>query len=117
MEFWEGVFFVSIILIMLFISAKNSSKVRARIKAQANADYDNEIELSTEELESRLGEANLIYEELEQTYWLHISIAIGIASYFYWHVWYLSLGIGLALVFIGDTYLSIKPFKSGMHDR
>jgi len=117
MEFWEGIFFISLILILLFISAKKSAKFRASIKAQANADYDSETEVHAEEFQSRLGEANLMYEELEQTYWVHLSIAIGVASYFYWHIWYLSFGIGLALVFIGDNYLSIKPFKSGMHDR
>ena len=117
MEFWEGVVFILLILISIIVHARKTSKIKARIKAQANEDYERATEIPKEELQRRLGEADLMYEELEKTYWVHLGIAIGMASYFYWHIWYLSLGIGLLIVFIGDNCLSIKPFVSGIPDK
>jgi hypothetical protein len=117
MESIGGVLFVIIIFITLFHSARRISKIRSKIKAGANKECDAEIELTNDELEIRLGEADLMYEELEQTYWAHTSALIGIASYFYWHNGYLSLGASVLLALLGDKYLSIKPFKSGIPDR
>ena len=117
MESVDGFIFIIIVLVSLIYSARSASKIKAKLKARANKEYDSEAELTNDELKSRLGEAEVMYEELEQTYWVHIGVLVGIVSYFYWHVWYLSISISVMLIFVGDKYLSIKPFKSGVPDR
>jgi hypothetical protein len=112
MELTEGVLLIIIILFSIIFSGINASKVRAKIKARAIHEYKIENELTQDELESRLLEAEIMYEDLEQTYWVHVGVLIGVALYFCWHIWYLSIAISVLIIFVGDKYLSIKPFKS-----
>ena len=115
-QFVDAVFIVFFVTSIIY-QGRRCSKIRAEIKARANKEYDEEIDLTKAELESRLGEAELMYEELEETHWTHIALWAGFASYFYWQNWYISLGIFVFLFFVGDKYLSIKPFKSNIPDR
>lgn len=113
--------YIDSILILFFLialanTANNSRLHRKRIKESANREYNEEIELSLDELESRLNQSELMYEDLEQTYWVHVSTLIGICSYLYWHSWYISIAIGVGLIFLGVKYLAIRPFTTGVPD-
>ena len=116
MNIISDVLFVIIMLVAFVYFARKTRKTRSEIKERANKDYDSEEELPNDELESRLGEAILMYEELEERYWAHIGFLAGLASYYYWDVWYLSFGIGILLMLVGHQYLSIRPFRSGIRD-
>lgn len=113
----EGIVLLLIVAWALISSAKNTAKQRARIKERANHEYDGETEISADELESRLDDAEIMYEDLEQTYWVHVSVLIGLCTYFYWHIWYVSLGLGMGLAYIGCKFLSVKPFSTAVPDR
>jgi len=112
---YVGIVVALLIVIQIFFSARKVSKQRLQIKEQANKDFDKGVEVDV--LESRLGDAELMYEDLEETYWVHISALIVISTYFYWHLWYVSIAIGAALLFIGVKYLSLKPFSTATPDR
>ena len=114
---FESGLFILVVIILIFSSARKTTQQRAKIKERINREYDQEIELSTDELESRLSEAELMYEGLEESYWEHVGLLVAIATYFYWHVWYLSLTVGISLIFVGYKYLSLKPFTTNMPDR
>lgn len=116
MESINGILFVTIVLLSLIYSARKASIARGKIKDQANKDYDCDVELTATELKERLGEAEIMYEELEKTYWIHVGVLVGLSSYFYLHNWYLSIGVSLLLMIVGEKFLSIKPFKSGIPD-
>lgn len=109
--------YILLVIVALIISARNTATKRAKIKEQVNREYDEEVELTRDELESRLGEAEILYEDLEQTYWVHVGVLIGIATYFYGHIWYLSVAIGVGVIIVGYKFLSLKPFSTAMPDR
>lgn len=117
MESISGVLFLVLSALILIHSGRRNAKIRTEIKARTNKEFDDEIELTNDDLKARLSEVELMYEELEQTYWEHIGALVGIASYFYWQNWYISFGVAILLIFVGGKYLSIKPFKSGIPDR
>ena len=104
-------------IIAIVFSARKNAKHRAIIKERANRDYEQENELSQDELETRLSESELMYEHLEETHWLSVGLLVGIATYFYWHIWYVSVAIGIGLIIIGSKYLSLHPFTTGVPDR
>ncbi|RHW76805.1 hypothetical protein [Colwellia sp. RSH04] len=116
MNIIADVLLVLIILVTFLYFARKARKTRSEIKKCANQDYESEEELSNDELDRRLCEAKLMYEELEERYWGHIGFLAGLASYYYWDIWYLSFGIGILLMLVGHQYLSIKPFRSGIRD-
>ena len=113
----ESGLFILVVIILILFSARKTAQQRAKVKERVNREYDQEIELSTEELESRLGEAELMYEDLEKTYWGSVGVLVAIATYSYWHTWYISLTIGISLIVVGRKYLSLKPFTTNMPDR
>lgn len=113
----ESGLFILVVIIAIVFSARKTAQQRAKIKERVNREYDQEIKFSTDELESRLGESELMYEDLEQTYWVHVGALVAIATYFYWHVWYLSTAVGIGLIFVGYKYLSLRPFTTGVADR
>ena len=114
MKLVEGIAFLVFIVILFVYDVRKISQRRLQIKVRANKEFDEETELTIEELESRIGEAELMYEDLEQTYWMHVSAFIGISTYFYWHLWYASVAIAAATAFIGYKYLSVKPFTTSI---
>ena len=109
--------FILVGIILIFYSARKTALQRTKIKNRINLEYEQEIELSTDELESRLSDAELMYEDLEESYWEHTGFLVALATYFYWHIWYLSLVIGIGLIIVGRIYLSLKPFTTNMPDR
>jgi len=113
----SSILFIVLALISIAFTARKSSKARTKIIEQANEDYDNGVSLTAYELQNRLDRANVFYEDLETKYWVHIGALTGFASYLYWDVWYLSVGLCVFLFFIGDMFMSIKPFKSGIPER
>ena len=107
---------ILIIIISLAYLTRKVKQQRGRIKERVNREFNQGIELSTDELENRLGELELMYENLEETYWAHIGVLVGISTYLYWHVWYVSIAIGVGLILIGCKFLSIRPFITGVAD-
>jgi len=63
----EGIIFFLVVVWAIFSAAKNTAKQRAAIKARTNQEYDQETELTSDELQSRLGDSEIMYENLEQT--------------------------------------------------
>jgi hypothetical protein len=57
-----------------------------------------------------------MYEDLEKDYYMTLGMLIGLLTYEYWHVWYISFAIFVAFVFMGWKYLAICPFTTGMPD-
>ena len=109
------------VLILLLIvlgafgwQAKIVHQQRSEIKKRANEEYEKEVELTINELQSRLGESELKYESLEDTYWLHIGMFSGVASHLYWHLWYISIPIAILIWVVGVNYLTLRPFVSGI---
>jgi hypothetical protein len=113
----ESGLFILAVIIALLHHARKTAIQRNKIKERINREYDQEIELSTDELKSRLGESELMYEDLEQSFWVHVGVLIAVATYFYWHFWYISLVIGPSIIFVGYKYLSLRPFTTGIADR
>ena len=113
----EGIILLLIVIWALASAVRNTAKQKAMIKARTNNEYDNDIELTTDELQNRLGDSEIMYEDLEQKYWVHVSVLIALCTYFYSHVWYLSIGIGILLTFIGCKFLSVRPFSTAVPDR
>jgi hypothetical protein len=107
---------IILVVVALIYSARKTAVQKSIIKKRANHEINKKIDLTQEEFEIRLGKAELMYENLEQSYWAHVGLLVGIISYLYWHVWYLSLVIGVTLMFIGYKFLSFKPFTSGVAD-
>lgn len=113
----EGILFILVAILVVALSIRKTGKIRDQIKERVNREYNQEVELSTDELEQRLGESEIMYEKLEQTYWTHVGLLVGISTHLYWHVWYLSVAVALCLIFVGTKYISIKPFSTGVPDR
>ena len=116
MPFMTEIVVVSFIFVCFVYQAKTVAKHRRKLRDRANENFRSEIELSTDELESRVFEVELMYEELEGTYWAHVSALAGALSYLYWDIWYLSLIVFILLWFIGERFLTLKPFKMGITD-
>ena len=94
--------------------AKIVHQQRSKIKERANEEFEKDIDPTIDELQSRLGESELQYESLEDTYWLHIGMFSGVASHLYWHHWYISIPIAISIWVVGGNYLTLKPFASGI---
>ncbi len=109
---YEEVLFALFALALIFMDVYKSKKYRDTIRERAQREYEEAIELTVEELESRLGESELLYEDFEQTHWMTVGLLLGICSYIYWHVWYLSVAISVSVVFIGWKYIAIRPFTT-----
>ena len=107
------IFLVVAAIIHGFIKTK---KYRENIKTIANKEYENEIEATIEELEDRLSDSQIMYEELEQDYWIHIGLLLGAISHSYCHTWYISIAIGLFIMFFGVKFLSLRPFSTATPD-
>lgn len=122
-EFMEGissnyidVLVVLVVLGAMFFDFMKTKKHRNRIKERDKKEFEGKIELSADELESRLGESELLYEDLEQTYWVQAGLLLGICSYLYWHVWYVSIISGVGVAFVGWKYIALRPFSNGAND-
>ncbi len=113
---YEEVILLSLFILAFILDFFKSKKYRKEIKERANREWSEEIELTADELEERLSETELMYENLEETYWMHIGLLVGFLSYLYWHVWYVSLLIFVVVAFGGSRYLAIRPFTSGIAD-
>ena len=111
----EILFFIFTVVLTAF-NIKKSKNRRKTIRDRVQREFDEEVELSSEELESRLGESELMYEDLEQTHWVTVGILLSFCSYLYWHVWYVSIAIGVCVVFVGWKYIAIRPFTTGIVD-
>lgn len=72
--------------------------------------------MSTEYWQDRLGESEIMYEDLEETYYVHISVLVGLAAQLYWDTWYISVAIGLLVAFMSLKFLALKPFTNGVSD-
>ncbi|MBU1369062.1 MAG: hypothetical protein KKE62_18825 [Proteobacteria bacterium] len=116
MASFEGLIIIAVIIVGIYCNVRFTAKQRSLIKKRSNWEYEKEIELTKDELESRLGEAEIMYEDLEEQYWTDVALLVGIMSYLYWHIWYISLLITLIIGFTGIKYLTIRPFKTGIPD-
>lgn len=110
---FEYALFVLLIIIAVIYDARKVKQHRDRIKERVAREFSQEIELSVDELQSRLGESELMYENLEETHWVHVGLLVGTATYFYWHNWYISIAMGVSLIFIGYKFLCFRPFTTG----
>ena len=113
----EGLLFIAAIVVGLLMQVRDTAARRGMLKQRTNQEFSEEIEISRDELETRLGHSELMYEELEKTYWMHVSALAAISTHLYWHNWYVSLAMFAALAIIGVTFLSLKPFTTSIHDR
>jgi hypothetical protein len=57
-----------------------------------------------------------MHEGLEQTYWAHIGAISAIIAHLYWHQWYVSVLVGMSIVFVGWKFFAIRPFSNGIPD-
>ena len=108
--------FIGVVIFALIRQVLDTAKRRKQIKDRANRDFEADGEIPRGELDNRLSEMESMYEDLEQTYWAHISALVGIASYAHWHIWYISVSIFVALAIVGTQFLSLKPFTTGIAD-
>lgn len=113
----EALIFICVAVASLGYSAYRTKRERTRIKERANREYQDEHEPTRDEIESRLLEAELMYEDLEENYWLQMGLLLSIGSYLYWNLWYISAGIGVGIVWIGYKFLSVRPFTTGTPGR
>ena len=104
----------SILTVAVIIEITNTVKRRRKIKERATR--ESKIGLTRDELENRLGESELMYEELEKSYWLHIGILVGVCVQLYLHNWYISVISSVVAIILGYKYLTIRPFTSGTPD-
>ena len=108
---------LAIIVIGLFIhDALKMKKRRAQIKERANSE-NNAEHLSQEYYRERLSESELMYEDLEETYFIHIALLIGLAVQLYWKLWYFSIAAVAVVAILGIKYLATKPFSHGISDQ
>ena len=110
-----GLIFVIIVIGLFIHDAVKTKKRRAYIKERANAEYNSD-NLGQEYYRERLGESELMYEDLEETYYMHIALLIGIAVHLYWDVWYLSILVVVLVAFLGIKFLATRPFSHGVPD-
>jgi hypothetical protein len=101
-------------LILMFYGAYRTRSARKKIKEQANRDFHEK--LNRDQLESRLSESELMYENLEIDYWIMVSLFVGVCTYLYWHVWYISVPATIGLAWLGTQYFAAKPFSTGIPD-
>jgi len=113
---FEYALFILLIIILFIFDIRKVKHHRDEIKERVNREFDQEIVLSVDELESRLGESEIMYENLEETYWVHVGLLVGMATYLHWYNWYVSIAIGVGVIFIGYKFLCIRPFKTGVPD-
>ena len=113
---YEEVILLSLFIVAFVLDFIKSKKYRKEVKERANREWSDGIELTADELEERLSETELMYENLEETYWMHIGLLAGFFSYLYWHVWYVSILIFLVVGFGGSRCLAIRPFSNGIAD-
>ena len=113
----EALIFICVAVASLGYSAYRSNRDRTRIKERANREYQDEHEPTRDELESRLGEMELMYEGFEESYWFQMGVLLSFGSYLYWNLWYISAGIGVGIVWIGYKFLAVRPFTTGTPDR
>lgn len=108
--------FTTFVIWRTISAVKHTRKRKNEIKQRANLEYNNDITISAEELERRLSESELMYQDLEETYWIQSSLLIGLCTYLYWGIWYISLIVCMAIAFIGFKFLSLKPFSTSLPD-
>jgi hypothetical protein len=101
-----------VIVAMIAWQIKTVSSRKAEIRLRAHKDFEVGYMPTIEELQNRLSESELQYEELEHTYWVHIGVFVGIAAQLYWNIWYVSIAIALFTIFVGVKFLSSNPFTS-----
>ena len=116
MDFIGEIFICIIVVYLMVRQARHVIKIKKDIKRRANREFESDCQPTIEELESRLGESEVMYENLESSYWAHISVLVGIVSYLYWYVWYISLPIAVLLWVVGVKFLSVKPFTASVPD-
>lgn len=104
------------LVIALPISIYKTAKIRRANKERVNREFHSEVELTAEEHQSRIGEIELMYEDLEETYWAHIGALCAIIAHLYWHNWYATVLMGVSIIFIGYKFLTIRPFTTGIPD-
>ena len=93
--------------------AINTKKQRALLKKRSNEEFEAD-NLDNEYYTKRLSESEFMYEDLEETYYMHISLLVGLAVQLYWGVWYISLAVGISLAVIGIKFLALKPFLNSI---
>jgi len=67
-----------------------------------------------EELLDKLIELESDYENLEQDYYLYISVLTGIILHLYWGKWLISIAIPIVIFWACWKFLAKKPFTSDM---
>ena len=103
-------------VVALPISIYKVSKIKRANREKVNREFHSEVELTADEYQSRFSEIEFMYEDLEQIYWAHIGVLSAIIAHLYWHKWYVSILVGMSIVFIGLKFLAIRPFLNGIPD-
>ena len=70
--------------------------------------------MTEEEYESRLGELELMHEDLEQEYHLLASFLAGISAGFYWNDWLVTLLVPLSLYVVLRMFFAKKLFSNNI---
>ena len=89
---------------------------RETISRRDKAPNFNAMQKANDDLRDRLIASQVEHQELENSYWQTSGVLIGIATYLYWHVWYVSIIIGLLIIFVGIKFFSFRPFDTSMPD-
>jgi hypothetical protein len=107
---------ITFFFVMLVKSIYSSSKIKRINKERVNRDYNSDVDLSAEEYETRIGESELMYEDLEGDYWFAAAGLSSIIAHLYWHNWYITLLIGVSIWVVGWKFLAIRPFTNSIPD-
>ncbi len=107
---------ITLVIVILIRTIYSSSKIKRINKKRANREYSSGVDLSAEEYKTRLGEIELMYEDLEGDYWFVGAAASSIIAHLYWHNWYITVLIGVSIWVVGWKFLAIRPFTNGIAD-
>lgn len=67
-------------------------------------------QMNKEEYETKIGELELMIEEMERTDSLLYGITFGLSSQFIWHEWLVSVVVGISITIIYWKFLAKRPF-------
>ena len=77
--------------------------------------------MTKDEYESRLGELELMHEDLELEYHLFISFLTGISAGLYWHNWIVTLLVPVLMYVVLRIFIAKKLFSksiaAGTHEK
>lgn len=116
LSYIENIISATFFIGLFFVFARQTASAKQKIKKRANEEYVSSKNINTEDLQKRLAESELMYEELERERVIVFAFLAGLLSLHTLNEWYWALLSAVIAGVLADKYLSVKPFTNDISD-